>query len=187
MNMAEKSITEKKSAAPRHAGQPIIDPRFIYQVTRKNRRTMKYETFPALNADGYVDCAHQMGLGDVKTEIVDIETTHDTDGGVTRWVTVQATVNVAGRVVTGLSCANSRKVTEPGFEVAVAETRAIKRAIAIACNITEKVINPGGEIPTREIVDLPIEEPDHESDIPESIKKPMSDIIEADGGKQFEV
>lgn len=182
-------MSENKNKTAQKLGleAPTIDPRFIYQVTRKNRRTMKYETFPALNADGYVDCAHQMGLGDVKTEIVDIETTHGSDGSVTRWVTVQATVNVAGRVVTGLSCANSRKVTEPGFEVAVAETRAIKRAIAVACNITEKVINPGGEIPTREIVDLPLEEPEHDPDIPENIRKPMSDIIDADGGAQFEV
>jgi hypothetical protein len=166
-----------------------INPRFIYNVTRKIKKGLKWEYIitPALTADGYIDCAHQMGIGNVKTEIVDLETTHDPDGGITRWVTVMATIEVAGRTVTGLASTNSRNVQTPGFEVAVAETRALKRAIAIACNINETVINPSGEIPTREIVDLPIEEPEPESEIPEHVRKPMSEIIDADGGPQFEV
>jgi hypothetical protein len=171
-------MTEKK--------KPEIDPRFVYQVTRRNRRTNKTETAPALNADGHIDYAHQIGLDCVTTEIVDNVTTEDRDGGSTRWITMKATVSINGKLFTGFACANSRKVMEPGNEVALAETRAIKRAIAVACNITEKVINPSGKIPTREIVDMPLDEHDEEEhDIPSEIKRGAGEIINAD--EQFRV
>lgn len=166
---------------------PKIDPRFIYLVTRKNKKTMKFETAPALNADGHIDYAFQLGMGDVLTEIVDLQTTQDPDGGTTRWVTVKATVTIGDRTCTGMSSANSRRVSEPGFEVAVAETRAIKRAIAVCCNITEKLINPDGATPSRDMVDLPLDQPEPEPEIPQHIRKPMSEVIDADGGQQFDV
>ena len=47
-------------------------------------------------------------------------------------------------------------VKQPGYEVQVAETRAKKRAIADACNLTEMQISPDADSPTREAVDMPL-------------------------------
>ena len=161
-----------------------IDPRFIYKVTRLNKKTKRYEHIPALNADGHIDYAHRLGLDWIKTQIVSENLVQGADGSFTHWVTVKATVYIRGTEFTGMACSNSRVVKEQGFEVAVAETRAIKRAIAFACNITEKIINPGGEIPTREIVDMPLEE-EHTTEIPGEITKASEDVLT--DSDQFEV
>lgn len=166
---------------------PSVDPRFIYPLSFRNRKTGRIETRPDLNADGYLDYAHQIGLVSVESELLRYTTETADDGGMVRWATVRVTVVVGNITATGLSCTSNRDrfVKEPGYEVAVAETRALKRALAIAANVTEKVINPSGTVPTREIVDVPLEEPQEpERKIPDELKKSPDDISGAD---QFEV
>jgi hypothetical protein len=161
-----------------------IDPRFIYKISRLNKKTKRYEHYPALNADGHIDYAYRSGLDGIKTEIISENLVQGADGSFTHWVTIKATVNIFGKTFMGMACSNSRVVQEAGYEVAIAETRAIKRAIAVACNITEKVINPSGSIPTRDIVDIPLEEePSHE--IPHEIIRAPDDILT--DSDQFEV
>lgn len=171
---------------PNSYPEPTIDKRFVYPITRFNKKTKKYDTVLALNADGHIDYAHACGVNNIITEIVNEQIVEGADGGSTHWVTVKATVFLHGVQFTGLSCCNSRIAQTAGFEVAIAETRAIKRAIAFACNITEKKINPEGIAPTREIVDIPLD--DHETDvdeIPESIRKTPEEAFS--DSEQFEV
>jgi hypothetical protein len=157
-------------------GQPEIKDRFIF------RPRFKGTPVPILNADGHVDYAHQIGFDWSNTKIIEMHSEKEEDGSVTRWATVKVTVSIGGKKASGISCANTRDqfVKQPGYEVAVAETRALKRAIALAANITEDIINPKGKLPTREFVDMPIRETDIDDDIPADIKKKASDIIDAD-------
>ncbi len=169
--------------------EPPIDTRFIYPISRFDKKTRKYETVLALNADGHIDYAYTCGFDSISTEIVNEQIIEGADGSTTHWVTVKATVSVKGRQFNGLACCNSRVVSTAGFEVAIAETRAIKRAIAIAYNITEKKINPGGIKPTREIVDIPLDHHEHElndDEIPDSIRKSPEDMVSG-SDEQFEV
>jgi len=164
---------------------PEIDPRFVYRFTKFNKKSKIYETHLGLTADGHIDYAYRCGMEKIITEIIEEKFVEGVDGSTTHWVSVKATVYIRGVTFTGMSCSNSRVVQEPGFELAVAETRAIKRAVAIACNITEKIINPGGETPTRDIVDLPIDEPKSHEEIPREITKSAEDVLT--DSEQFEV
>lgn len=176
---------KKESSQP---SSPSINSRFVYFAKRYNKNLKKFEFIPQLNADGHIDYAHQFDLGDIKTEIIDTDTYTDVDGGRVRWVTVKATVIIDGRTVTGMSTECSRNVQQIGFETSIAETRALKRAIAFACNITEKIINPEGETPTREIVDMPLDNPldEEENKIPTEKTKPAMDVINS-SDEQFDV
>ena len=106
------------------------------------------------------------------------------DGSSTRWCTVQVKVVMKnGTFAEGIACVSNRDkfVKQPGYEVAVAETRALKRAIATVCNITEAIINPEGQKPTRDFVDMPVKQDDiEEMDIPADIKRSPASIIDAD-------
>jgi hypothetical protein len=164
---------------------PTINPRFIIQVPFRDSRTKKVNFVPVLNHDGYIDYAHQVGLISTRTEIIE-QRVEETPSGTdelgrpkvdrTRWCTVRVTVEVEsprGKIsAQGIASVCDRDKwasRQLGMEVAVAETRAEKRAIAKACNITEAVINPTGENPTRETVDMPIQRADIEE--PEEIPK----------------
>ncbi len=172
---------------------PTINPRFIV------RPRFGKITVPILTADGHIDYAHQVGLISSSTQIINQERTVEDDGSVTRWCTVKVTIccndvkDIEGKkkiTVDGIACASTRDkfVKEPGYEVAVAETRALKRAIAVAYNITDLIINPTGTTATREFVDLPFRkgviDEDEDDIIPSDLKKSPVDIL-GDTGQDF--
>lgn len=166
---------------------PVIDQRFIIRTPFKNKRTGKTTTVLILNFDGHLDVAHQMGLISLTSKIVDewkdtIPAGTDEEGNpkvdTTWWVRVQATAVVVGPhgrdiTATGFSTANDRDsfVKKPEYLLAVAETRAMKRALYNACGITEAMFNPDGKVATRESVDLPL----HDDDVDEPTAIP-SDV-----------
>jgi len=173
--------------------EPKINPRFIYTTKfRSGKLGGKIHEVPALNADGHIDYAHQVGLKSVGTELISREKVDDLDGNTTWWATVQVWIKLSdGRQASALSCCSSRdpRVTQPGYEVAVAETRALKRAIAVVCNITEELINPTSKEPTRETVDVPLDEDRldfHTDEIPKELVKSKSEIIDAEK-EQFDI
>lgn len=167
-----------------------IDERFIFHGKFKDKlgHTKKVRM---LNADGHVDYAHQKGLVSLTTEYT--RWTEGDKDNLTRWCIAKATAIVmsdkGGTVTaTGISCVSDRDrfVKDAGREVEVAETRAKKRALADAANITEKVITPEGKEPARETVDTPlddggeVEEPSNE--IPAGIRKTIAPVITAPDG-----
>jgi hypothetical protein len=166
-----------------------------------------------LNADGHIDVAHKMGLVSLKTTLVeykveDIESENEEKERFisrTRWATVIVTAKVKapdGSIIEcdGMSCVNDRdtSVKKPGYEVSVAETRAMKRALASACNITERFIDPKGDAPTREFVDMPLrkDETDEKPGLPDDVLRrpditpPIKNLkprMYTGGGDQFEI
>lgn len=157
---------------------PRINPRFIY-TTKFRNKIGKIVEIPDLNADGYIDFAHQVGIGCINSTLISREMYKDENGNVTWWATVKVEVVMKSGIKTaGISCCSSRdpRVTQPGYEVSVAETRALKRALALATNVTEKVISDAlkekqseyaEHKPRREFVDEfipepPEPEPEHE-------------------------
>lgn len=141
--------------------EPKINERFIYNLSFGGKRLgEKKRVIRDLNADGYIDYAHQCGLKEIRSFLLERKLVEDAEGNQTWWATVHVTVTMLdGTSSTGLSCASSRdgRVTMPGYEVAVAETRAIKRAIAVVCNINEEKISPLEDTPTRDTVDMPLD------------------------------
>lgn len=187
---------------------PDIDERFIFKA-RFGPKIVRM-----LNADGHIDVAHKMGLESLKITLLDSRTTEIeqiNDEGErfisrTRWAIVLATAKVKapdGSIIEcdDISCANDRDkfVKAPGFEVAVAATRAIKRALASACNITEKYISPDAKEPTREFVDMQLtkdrdEDNEKRPDLPEEVLRkpdirPSIESIKqrASSGDQFDI
>jgi len=131
-----------------------------------------------------------MGLVSLTTKIVDewrerIPSGEDEHGNPkfddTWWVRVQATAVVANPKspngttrVTAYNTTNDRDrfVKSPEHLIAVAETRAKKRALSDACNITEAMIHPDGKEATREAEGLPIVAPgDEDPDIPGDVRR----------------
>lgn len=174
---------------------PRINTRFIITTPFKNRRSGKIEKVPLLNMDGHLDIAHQYGLISLTSKIIrewEVKVPAGQDEykndkfDITAWIEVKATAIVRspdglGTIITDGYCrANDRDrfVKSPEYLLAVAETRAKKRALYQACNITEEMINPGGTAPTREAVDLPIIDDSDESspEIPSAVKKNRPDI-----------
>lgn len=156
--------------------KPIVEERFVVKP-RFGPRIVRM-----LNADGHIDIAHKMGLVSLKTDLLhkwveEIEQTNDENEKFvsrTHWCIVRVTATVKapdGRstiTCDGISCVNDRDkfVKQPGYEIAVAETRAIKRALANACNITEKYISPDAREPTRETIDMPLPKSDEVDEKP---------------------
>jgi hypothetical protein len=192
-----------------HEPIPQIEERFVVKIRFKGKRPGESTLVRMLNADGHIDAAHKMGLISLRSEILErwIEETEQTNDesekfiSRTRWCIVKVTAQVRspeGGVITvdGISCTNDRDkfVKQPGYEVVVAETRAIKRALANACNLTEKYISPDSEEPTRETVDMPLptEEKKETPDLPPDmlrkpdITPPIDGIKQRDGGKPGE-
>ena len=162
-----------------------INPNLIYVAKFGNRKTGKTDSVPMLTLDGYIDYAHQLGLISLTTEIVKIwdertpaglDENNQPKESVTRWCIVKAIAVIKGGIkgdnitVTGITCVNDldKFVKNPGGEIAVAETRAKKRALAGACGITDDMIAiaveekkkaPIGQtrFPKRETVDAPLE------------------------------
>lgn len=156
------------------AGEPAvprIKERFIYTAPfRDRKRPGRVTKVRILNADGHIDYAHQKGLKFVGAEMVDRweELVEDPRTGTKRsvkWCIMRARVVMAdGTEAWAHSCVSSEDnfVNQIGREVEVAETRAKKRALADAANITEEVISPDAATPTREAVDMGLEPGDAE-------------------------
>lgn len=201
---------DKPEQLPSKTPQPVIEERFVVKPRFSGKGGTK--TIRMLNADGHIDAAHRMGLISLTTEIIDRwnEDTNQTNEenetfvSRTRWCIVRATAVVfapgGGSITaTGISCTSDRDkfVKQPGHEVAVAETRAKKRALADACNITERFISPDNTEPTRETVDMPLpkdEDKDNEKPgIPQDmlrkpdITPPIEWIKARESGGQFDV
>jgi hypothetical protein len=163
---------------------PVIDERFVVKAPfRSTKPGGKTKHVRMLNADGHIDVAHKMGLIRLSTEVLErwVESSEQTndDGekfiSQTRWCMVKATAVVKSPkgqgepiMAEGTAVAHDRDkfVKQPGYEVMVAETRAIKRALSNACNITDKYINPTEETPTRETVDMPLPPDDFDDEKP---------------------
>jgi hypothetical protein len=151
---------------------PDIDERFVVKAPfRSTKAGGKTKFVRMLNADGHIDVAHKMGLIGLETTVLErwVESSEQTndDGekfvSQTRWCMVKARASVKSPtgetiVADGTAVAHDRDkfVKQPGYEIMVAETRAIKRALSNACNITDKYINPEEGEPTRETVDMPL-------------------------------
>jgi len=166
-----------------------INPRFIIQTPFKNKKTGKTERVPILNFDGHLDVAHQMGLISLTSDIVD-EWKEEIPAGYDEqnlpkietswWVRVKAQAIVMGPngrtiTATGFNTSNDRDsfVKKKEYLLAVAETRAMKRALYNACGITEAMYNPNGKEATRESVDLPLHpgDEDEPDGIPEEVRR----------------
>jgi hypothetical protein len=176
------------------------NPRFVILTSFKNHKTGKAEKVPILNMDGHIDIAHQMGLVSLTADIID-EWKQEIPAGVDEennprveivwWVRVKATAVVCGEhgsiTATGFSTVSDRDrfVKTPENLLAVAETRAEKRALARACGITEATYDPESKVAHREDVDLPIVHPgdDDEPEIPQEVRKkpnitpPLSHVV----------
>lgn len=183
-------MAPESKTLPSSVPQPIIEERFVVKPRFSGKGGTK--TIRMLNADGHIDAAHRMGLVSLTTEIIDRwneDSNQSNDEGETfisrtRWCIVRATAVVShggGTITaTGISCTSDRDkfVKQPGHEVAVAETRAKKRALADACNITERFISPDNTEPTRETVDMPLpkDEDTEKPGIPSDMIRPVPDI-----------
>lgn len=169
--------------------EPKINQRFIYTLKFRAGRLGSQKETVALTADGHIDYAHKVGLKEVHSELITRERQEDPSGNITWWATVKVIITLEnGIIASGISCCSSREVSKPGFEVSVAETRALKRAIAVACNITEELISPSAKEPTRETVDIPLDEDTMEDnafshvEVPKEIVKPHSEVLGDDFG-----
>ncbi len=171
-----------------------IDERFIYKVHFRDKKTGRLNPVRMLNADGHIDYAHKKGLVSLTTEVISRWAENEGKSNETRWCIAMATAVVMGDkggtvTCTGISCVNDRDkaVKQPGYEVEVAETRAKKRALADAANITERLISPEGKTPTRETVDQDLESGDEidepERKIPQEVRKQAPVIVAPDGLK----
>jgi len=176
---------------PSVTSKPRLNPRFIY--TSKFRSKLgKVTEVHDLTADGHIDYAHKIGIDRLVSTLISHERIV-TDGEITWYATVRVEVQLKnGMCASGLSCCTSRdqRVTQQGFEVAVAETRALKRAIGVACNITEEMISNAFMAqsveptrPTREFVEEPLDE----TEIPEHLIKPFEHLNRDTEGDQFKV
>ena len=173
-----------------------VNQRFVIKTPFRNRNTGKTTYAYILNSDGHIDIAHQMGLVSLKTRIVSewrdrVSAGDDEHGNPkfddTWWVRVQATAVVVNpkspsgvTTVTAYNTSNDRDrfVKSPEHLLAVAETRAKKRALSDACNITEAVIHPEGKEATREAEGLPITigDAEDEPNIPRDVQRRAPDI-----------
>lgn len=174
---------------------PVVNQRFVIKTPFRNRSTGKTTYAYILNSDGHIDVAHQMGLVSLTTEIIDqwkeevpagVDENNNPRMDVTWWIRVQATAVVANqRSPTGITTTTAyctahdrdRFVKSPEYLLAVAETRAKKRALSDACNITEAMIHPEGKEATREAEGLPIDGgADDEPKIPGDVRRNIPDI-----------
>lgn len=193
--MADDAIPPVEPKAPRF-GTPVINPRFVIKTPFRNRKTGKTTYAYILNSDGHIDVAHQMGLVSLTTEIVDewcnripagLDENNSPRYDETWWVRVKATAVVVNpksptgvTTVIAYNTSNDRDrfVKSPEHLLAVAETRAKKRALSDACNITEALIHPEGTEATREAEGLPITDSslDDEPNIPGDVRRTLPDI-----------
>lgn len=170
---------------------PVVSERFVIQTKFNNKG--KPTIVPILNADGHIDIAHQIGLISLTSRIIrqwsvekpaGVDEYENPKTDVTNWVEVEAVAVVKGSkpgetiTANGFCCANDRDrfVKSPEYLLAVADTRAKKRALADACNITEAMINPKGKSATRETVDIPLVDNEEDPAIPQEIRKNIPDI-----------
>ena len=173
----------------------VVNQRFVIKTPFRNKRTGKTTFAFLLNSDGHIDVAHQMGLVSLTTEIIDewcervpagLDENNQPRFDETWWVRVKATAVVANpasptgtTTVTAYNTSHDRDkfVKNPEYLLSVAETRAKKRALSDACNITEAMIHPEGTEATREAEGIPITgDDDDEPRIPASVRKNVPDI-----------
>jgi hypothetical protein len=177
---------------------PVLQQRFVIQVPFKNRKSGKTTHTPILNFDGHLDYAHQMGLISLSSELVreweisipaGLDEQNQPKREITRYALVKATAVVRNQkstggitTSTGYGCAQDHDtfVKSPEYLVAVAETRAMKRALYNACGLTEAIISPEGKEATRESVDLPLhpgEEDEPSNEIPSDVRRNVTPAI----------
>lgn len=88
-----------------------------------------------LKWEGYVDVAHQMGVEEIDTEVV--SDGYNSENGVDYAAVRVTVVREDGRAFSSLQAADTttNQVRDPEFVWAVAESRALKRAVKKAYNI----------------------------------------------------
>jgi len=174
---------------------PVVNQRFVIKTPFKGK--MGKTTYAhILNGDGHIDVAHQVGLISLTTEIIDewktevpagLDEYNNPKTDVTWWIRVKAIAIVVNpksptgtTTTTGYCTANDRDrfIKSPEYLLAVADTRAKKRALADACNITEAMINPDATEATREAEGIPMSrlDDDDEPNIPKEVRKNVPDI-----------